>query len=127
MKKFRHDRDIQVTIGNLLRSGVVLAFVIVLAGAIVYLVRHGGQIPEYQVFRGGSGSYHTFSAIWEGLITGHGRAIIQFGIVILILTPIARIAFSVIGFLLEKDYLYAGITLAVLAIILISLMAGMGV
>jgi uncharacterized membrane protein len=125
MKKFRHDRDIQVMIGNLLRAGVVLAFFIVLTGAVIYLFRHGKQLPEYHVFQGDQGNFHTFSAIWEGLLAGHGRAIIQFGIVILILTPISRIAFSVIGFLLEKDYLYAGITLVVLSIIIGSLMAGM--
>ncbi len=126
MKKFRHDRDIQLMIGNLLRAGVVLAFFIVLAGAVIYLFRHGNELPEYHVFQRGLNNFHTFSAIWEGLLAGHGRAIIQFGIVVLILTPISRIAFSVIGFLLEKDYLYAGITLAVLAIIISSLIAGMG-
>ena len=39
----------------------------------------------------------------------------------LIATPVARVVASVGAFALERDRLYAGITLAVLAILLVSL------
>lgn len=51
-----------------------------------------------------------------------GRGIIQLGLLILIATPIARVAFSVFGFLAEKDRMYAGFTMLVLAILLYSLL-----
>jgi uncharacterized membrane protein len=53
-----------------------------------------------------------------------GQAIIQLGIVLLIATPILRVICSTIGFALEKDYLYVGISLLVLLIIFASMMGG---
>ena len=46
------DRRMDLVIGNLLRSGVVLSALIVLFGAVIYLVRHGHSPTEYRVFRG---------------------------------------------------------------------------
>ena len=51
-------------------------------------------------------------------------AIIMLGIILLILTPVLRVAVSVIAFLKEKDFLYVGITALVLIILLISLVIG---
>jgi uncharacterized membrane protein len=53
-----------------------------------------------------------------------GRAIIQAGIILLIATPIIRVVFSAIGFILEKDHLYTGITFIVLLVIIISALSG---
>jgi uncharacterized membrane protein len=51
----------------------------------------------------------------------HARGLIQLGLLLLIATPMARVAFSVIGFALEKDWFYVGITLLVLALLIYSL------
>ena len=51
-----------------------------------------------------------------------GRGIIQLGLLLLIATPVARVAFSIFGFALEGDRMYAGFTLIVLAILLYSLL-----
>jgi uncharacterized membrane protein len=50
------------------------------------------------------------------------RAIIQFGLLLLIATPIARVIFSAVAFAFERDYLYVAFTLAVLAILTYSLL-----
>jgi uncharacterized membrane protein len=55
--------------------------------------------------------------MWKAILNGEGRPLIQFGLLILIATPIARIAFSILGYLMEKDYLYMLITCIVLAVI----------
>jgi len=46
------------------------------------------------------------------------RAIIQFGLLLLIATPIARVAFSLVGFALERDRSYVVITSIVLAVLI---------
>ena len=46
------DQRIEVIIGALLRTGVMLAAAVVLFGAVVYLARHGHEVPNYSVFRG---------------------------------------------------------------------------
>ena len=51
----------------------------------------------------------------------HGKSIIQFGLLLLIATPIARVMFSVVGFAVERDYLYVALTLIVLGVLLYSL------
>ncbi|WP_317169624.1 DUF1634 domain-containing protein [Mucilaginibacter humi] len=66
----------------------------------------------------------TIRGIINGILTFRGRAIIQAGIILLIFTPVIRVVFSAIGFILEKDYLYTGITLLVLLIIFISMLSG---
>ena len=50
-----------------------------------------------------------------------GKSIIQFGLLLLIATPVARVIFSFIGFVIERDYLYMALTLIVLAVLLYSL------
>ena len=68
--------------------------------------------------------YRTVSGIIRGAVSFRGRNIIQLGLLILIATPVARVAFSVIAFVLERDRLYVVITLIVLAVLLFSLAGG---
>jgi uncharacterized membrane protein len=48
-------------------------------------------------------------------------AISQFGLLVLLATPVLRVAASVVGFALEGDRLYAAITLAVLTVLVVSI------
>jgi uncharacterized membrane protein len=47
-----------------------------------------------------------------------GTGVIQFGLVLLLATAVARVAFSVVAFVLRRDRLYIGVTLVVLTILL---------
>lgn len=117
-----NDLRIEIIIGALLRTGVMLAAAVVLFGAVVYLARHGHQVATYGVFRGESESLTTVSGIIHGALHMSGSAIIQLGLLILIATPVARVAFSAVAFALEHDYLYVAITLFVLGVLLYSLL-----
>jgi uncharacterized membrane protein len=117
VRKFR-DADLEQIIGELLRYGVLASSLVVLAGGIVYLIRHGGQYPQYQAFRGEPEKMRKPLLMWEAVRRGEGRPLIQLGLLILVATPIMRILFSFIGYLLEKDYLYAVLTVIVLLVIL---------
>ena len=108
--------------GNLLRYGVLLSALIVVAGGSIYLWKHGAETPAYGIFEGEPKRLTQARAIWQTALGGSGRSVIQLGLLVLIATPIARILFSVIGFILEKDILYTCITLFVLAVIIISLL-----
>ncbi len=118
------DQRLDSIIGNLLRTGVVLAASIVLAGGVIYLRRHGSEIPNYKVFRGEPASLRTISGILHGARTPKGRAIIQLGLLVLLATPVTRVAFSVFAFALQRDALYVVVTLIVLAVLTFSLMGG---
>jgi uncharacterized membrane protein len=122
MAKFK-DTDIQSAIGWVLRTGVILSICIVFFGGIVYIYRHGYSIADYKTFKGVP-DFVQVGGIVNGLLTFRGRAVIQSGIILLIATPIIRVVFSAIGFILEKDYLYTCITLLVLLIIFASMLSG---
>ena len=49
---------------------------------------------------------------------------IQLGLLVLIATPIARVAFSLVAFALQRDRIYVIVTLIVLAVLLYSLTGG---
>ena len=121
-----NDQRIEVIIGGLLRTGVMLAATVVLLGAVIYLVRHGGEIPNYTVFHREPDNLTSATAILHGALGMSGRAIIQLGLLLLIATPVARVLFSAIAFALERDYLYVCITLIVLGILLYSLFGASG-
>ena len=123
--KYFRDKDIQQLIGRQLRLGVIISSAIVLAGGLIYLRRHGHELPAYGAFTGVREGLDNLPGIWNGVLNNRGMNIIQLGVVLLIATPIIRIAFSVIAFLLEKDYLYVVLTLLVLGVILLSMLGGM--
>jgi uncharacterized membrane protein len=116
------DRKIEETVGNLLRAGVLLSAVVVLTGGVIYLFRHGFSPADYSVFRGEPPDYKSLPGIFRGAMAVRGRAIIQLGLVLLILTPVARVAFSIIGFMEEEDHMYTSFTIFVLVILLYSLL-----
>jgi uncharacterized membrane protein len=117
-----NDRRIEVIIGALLRTGVLLAAAMVLFGAAVFLVHNGHEAVTYVAFNGEPQTLRTVSGIIHGALHMKGSAIIQLGLLILIATPVARVAFSAAAFALERDYLYVWITLFVLAVLLYSLL-----
>jgi uncharacterized membrane protein len=123
MMKFK-DKDMQLLLGQVLRAGTIISISIVFIGGILYLIRHGHSIANYKVFNGIPDFVQHPSGIIYGILNIKGQAIIQFGIVLLIATPIMRVVFSTIGFVLEKDYMYVAISLVVLSIIFFSMMTG---
>ena len=120
------DQNIEEWIGNVLRVGVTLAAAVVLFGGSVYLARHGRAAPPYHVFRGEPTDLRAVSGIVEDALAFRGRGLIQLGLLLLIATPIARVAFSVVAFAVEGDRLYVVVTLIVLAVLMYSLMGGHG-
>jgi uncharacterized membrane protein len=115
------DHKMEAFIGNLLRGGVILAATTVLAGAILYLARHGHERISYAAYRGEPLEYKTVAGVLRNVAALRGRGIIQLGLLILIATPVARVLFSIFGFVRERDRLYAVVASIVLVILLYSL------
>ncbi len=118
------DFRIEHVVGNLLRAGVVIAAAVVLAGAAVFLARHGTEHPNYGMFQGGRSELDSVRGIVTSALEGKGRGLIQLGLLLLVATPVVRVVFSVLGFALERDRTYVIITLIVLAVLIFSLAGG---
>lgn len=124
MKKKFTDIDLNRSVGNLLRLGVILSVLVSVAG-FLKLLSEGYVMPKIDgMINVGTSSEKVWSQFWTALKNLEGMAIIQLGILILIFTPLMRIIFALIGYLKEKDYLYVGISSVVLAIMAISFFAG---
>jgi uncharacterized membrane protein len=115
------DQKMEVFIGGLLRGGVTLAALTVLAGAVLFLARHGDSRISYATFQGEPEEYKSVSGVLRNVAAARGRGIIQLGLLILIATPVARVLFSIFAFLRERDTLYALVASIVLVILLYSL------
>lgn len=115
------DSVIDARIGMLLRVGMFASATVILIGGVLFLVRHGHSIPDYRVFDGVPTDLRTITGITKGALNGKDLAIIQFGMLLLIATPVARVLFSVFAFLSERDYLYVSISTIVLMVLLYSL------
>ena len=82
------DRRIEQVIGTLLQVGVLLSAAVVLAGGVIVSLRHA--TPE---------------------------SLIQFGLLLLIATPVARVVLSLVAFALQRDRVYVTVTLIVLGVL----------
>ena len=120
----RSDQRMDEIMGGLLRTGVVLAAAIVLVGGGVYLMRHRVPVTDYRVFQGEPGDLRSVSGIFREALAFHGRGLIQLGLLVLIATPVARVAFSFFAFLYERDWTYVLVTLFVLGLLVYSLFGG---
>jgi uncharacterized membrane protein len=118
------DFDIEQMISVLLRTGVIVAGAVVLGGGLYYLWRHGYEPVDLHKFVSQPSVDRHAGEIVRGAFSGRARSIIQLGILLLIATPIARVALALVGFALEHDRKYVAITAIVLAVLLYSLISG---
>ncbi len=118
------DRTIERIVSVILRSGVLISGTVVLLGGVFFLTSHGHERVEYHTFHAQPATDRLVHHIIAGAVALRARSIIQLGVLLLVATPIARVAFSIVGFALERDKLYVLITSIVLGILLYSLIGG---
>lgn len=122
MKKNFTDFDLNRSVGNLLRIGVLLSVITSFVG-FIKLSLEGYQMPnDYASFEIAEDSI--WQSFWTSLMNFEGMGIIQLGILLLILTPLVRIIFALVGYIKEKDYTYVVISLIVLGIMAVSFFMG---
>jgi uncharacterized membrane protein len=106
----------------------VVSWVLLIGVSIAAALIGAGLLGSFAVGWRGSltGLPHTdvaidsFGDLAEGLRALRPQAIAQLGLLVLVATPILRVATSLIAFALERDRLYVGLTSIVLAILLAS-------
>ena len=118
------DHAVEQLIGRLLQIGVLVAAAVVIIGAGLVFAQHGGKPVSYDVFRGEPAYLRSISGIVHGALTMDSLAIVQLGLLLLIATPVARVAFTFVAFALQRDRMYMAITALVLALLLYGLLLG---
>ena len=118
------DEQMERIISWLLVVGVSLSALVTIVGGILYLYHYHADLPNYSAFLGEPSDLRTVPGILARVAAGRARGIIQFGLLLLIATPIARVIFSAFAFARQRDLVYVIVTLIVLSVLLYSLSAG---
>ncbi|HAH25072.1 MAG TPA: DUF1634 domain-containing protein [Prolixibacteraceae bacterium] len=116
-----NDARMRDLMGTLLRVGVLASAILVVLGGILFFIQHPHDIFDYSIFKGEPARFRQVHLIVKEALNFRGRDIIQLGLLVLIATPVARVIFSLIGFLIEKDWVYVAITAIVLCILSLSM------
>lgn len=121
------DEKLQLLISYTLRAGVFSASALGLLGGILFFSAH----PDLRDFRIFAGATMPFTSPVQILHQAFGQqpesldlrglSIVQTGILMLLLTPVIRVVFSVFGFALERDRVYVAITCIVLLTLTVSM------
>ena len=108
------EQSIERGITRVLRFGALLSTVIMLVGVVLAVVqgKPGGQAAL---------NFLRFRDLLPGLLRFDPTAVTELGVLLLLFTPVARIAVAAIGFAAERDLKYMAISLGVLAVVLFSI------
>lgn len=112
----------EIVIGNILRWGVVIAAAIGAVGVAASLLGSGSTVLDFRHFTGDAAT--GLRAIIQSALSGNARGIMQLGIAFLIVTPVVRVALSLVAFARERDRTYVLLTLLVLVLLLYGLAGG---
>jgi uncharacterized membrane protein len=121
-------KTVELLISNLLRVGVIVSLLIVTAGTIVSFARHhdylksSGELSD--LTKPGAVFPHTIRSVVGDLLKLRGRAIVMTGLLLLIATPVARVAVSIFAFVYQKDRVFVLVTSVVLALLILSFFLG---
>jgi uncharacterized membrane protein YfcA/uncharacterized membrane protein len=108
-------RKTELIISGVLRGGVLLSVAVILGGVLYfYALRLLGELahPAFP---------DTIPEVAAGLRVADPAAIVTAGLLILLATPVLRVAVSIVAFAIEEDRTYVIITTVVLAILLFSI------
>lgn len=115
----RQDRaaEVEIAISKMLRIGIVLAGLVIVVGLVLFLVTGDSGYP-------GDTFPTSLLEIWHGMVELKSVAIIEAGLILLILTPVFRVFVSMFAFIHEKDYRFVLISILVLVILAFSFALG---
>jgi uncharacterized membrane protein len=121
-------RRVERLISTLLRVGVVASLFVVTLGTATSFVHH----PDYRsvpselqrLTSPGAAFPRTLGDIFRGLKQGRGQAVVAAGLLLLVATPVLRVAVSILGFVYERDKPFVAITATVLILLLLSFFLG---
>lgn len=124
----RLEHSLAEVISLLLIAGVGLSAVLLVLGLLLLFVTgstgyQGSFTSALILAPSGTVAFpRSIGAVIAGSLALKPFALIELGLLVLIATPVFRVAASSLLFLLERDYLYTAITLAVLAVLLYSIL-----
>ena len=116
------DQQFENFVGNQLRVGVIISAIVTLIGGVFYIFHYGSMSTNYQHFHRVAVNLCNIKGILQSALQLSPQGIIQLGVLLLLATPIVRVALSIFGFALQRDRLYTIITIIVFVVLMYSLL-----
>lgn len=111
----------EIVIGYTMRIGLIISIMIVLVGGILYLVQFGNQPIHYQVFDHHTSSLMSVSGIVRKALNLSSIGLIQFGLLVLVLTQVIRVLLTAVLFIKQRDYIFIAISLGIFFVLVYSI------
>ena len=119
---------VETWVSHLLRAGVVISLVIILVGTLLTFWHHRDYLTSSTSIRELTGAGwefpHELRTVAASALAGQGRGLVVAGLLVLICTPVLRVALTLVMFLLEKDRAYVVLSAIVLILLTISFLLG---
>lgn len=119
---------VERVISTLLRLGVITSITVIFIGMLISLARHPQAVRDPQALNpliSKNASFpHSLKDVTSGVLAVQGQAIMALGLLILIATPVMRVAVSIVAFAMQRDWIYLAITSTVLALLILSFLLG---
>lgn len=113
-------RKADLITAQVLRGGVLLSASIIVIGVVMFYARYFRYGAQANLFP------HSFGSVMTGIAHGDASSVIVLGLLVLLATPVLRVAVSIVAFALERDWRYVIITSIVLLVLLLSFFLGRG-
>jgi uncharacterized membrane protein len=118
----------ELWISHVLRGGVVVSLILIVLGLSISFVHHPQYVQNREelerLVEPGAAFPRTLPEVARGIASLQGRAIAVSGLLVLILTPILRVAISIVAFIEQGDRRFALITITVILLLALSLVLG---
>src|SRR5439155_24583699 len=119
---------VTLLIGAIRRVGVMTSLSVGVFGTVISFLHH----PDYtsvpaelaRLTSPGAAFPQTLREVWQGVRQGRGQSVVVVGLLLLIATPVIRVAVSVFAFVYQRDRVFVAITSLVLALLLLSFVLG---
>jgi uncharacterized membrane protein len=118
------EHEVDQAIGGVLRLGVIIAAAVTFVGGLLLVLQHGREPIAHRTFQGEPAALESIVGIVRGALSLDGASIAQLGLLLLIATPVARVAFTLVAFALQRDRKYVVITSIVLTLLVYALVFG---
>jgi uncharacterized membrane protein len=120
-------RRLELAISYALRAGVLCSLALIVAGLALTVA----QTPESSMhgsiqdaLDSGKAPFTTWGEVIHSLRSGDGQALVMLGVLVLISTPVTRVAVSIGLFALQKDNVFVAITAVVFGLLILSFLLG---
>lgn len=121
-------RQVELLISRLLRTGVLASLALIVAGTALTFLHHPAYLSDRAALDGLTGPQasfpHTIPTVMAGVADLRGQAIVALGLLVLIATPVLRVAVSIATFAYQRDRTFVAVTTAVLFLLLLSFALG---